>query len=412
MQDKKSMINLFFNRIIKTLTLNQTFINLTTCKNEQIKIHRRPDMAELFEQTEINGMNLKNRIVRSATWEGMCDNHGKPYEKLNNLYLDLARGGTGLIITGFAFVRPDGRQLLGKMGIHTDEFAEEFKKLTDKVHETDSKIVLQLAHAGGQTSTQMIGRQPLAPSAVKADQYQEIPVELTKEDIKDIVTDFGEAARRAKNWGFDGVQFHSAHGYLINQFLSPHTNYRTDEYGGSIENRSRFLMEIYHKVRETIGQDFPVLIKLNASDNLEEGLKLKDAIIVARQLSHDGIDAMEISSGTSVSGDKSPSRKKINNQEKEAYNLDLALRIKKEVCCPVIAVGGFRSFEIIERTVRDYNIDYVALSRSLIREPDLPNRWLQGDRSPAKCISCNRCFVPGFKRGGIYCVHEKKISEK
>jgi 2,4-dienoyl-CoA reductase-like NADH-dependent reductase (Old Yellow Enzyme family) len=207
------------------------------------------------------------------------------------------------------------------------------------------------------------------------------------------------------------VQLHGAHGYLINQFLSPLTNRRSDEYGGSIENRSRFLFEVYQKVRVAMGNEYPLFIKLNASDNLDGGLDIDDAVYTAKKLSESGIDAIEISAGTPASGEESPAREKINKPEKEAYNLELACRIKEAVSCPVIVVGGFRSYEVAEKAISD-GMDYISMARPFIREPNLANRWLHGDRSPAKCISCNSCFKPGIKEGGIYCVVERKLQEK
>lgn len=365
-------------------------------------------MSTLFEETTVNGMKLHNRIVRSATWEGMCDPDGRPTEKLTNFYRQLALGGVGLIITGYTFVRPEGKQLPGKMGIHTDDFSEDYKKMISAIHDAGATIAIQLVHAGGQTDSGNAGQQPLAPSAVQVDQFPETPAELTPEEIKNIIDAFGEGARRAKEWGFDAVQLHGAHGYLINQFLSPLTNRRTDDYGGSIENRSRFLVEVYNKVRETVGNNYPILIKLNASDNLKGGLAIQDAIFAAKKLSELGIDAIEISGGTPASGDESPARAKINKPDKEAYHLDLAKQIKNTVSCPVMVVGGIRSYRIAEKAVADEGLDYISMARPLIREPNLPNRWKNGDRSPATCISCNGCFMPGIKEGGIYCVVEKK----
>ncbi len=369
-------------------------------------------MSALFEEAVIKGMKLRNRMVRSATWEGMCTTSGRPTQKLTDCYRTLANGGIGLIISGYAFVLPEGKQLPGKMGIHTDDFARDYKKMTSAVHDAGGKIAIQLVHAGGQTDSKNAGRQPLAPSAVKVDQFPEIPAEISKDEMNGIITAFGESARRAKAWRFHAVQLHGAHGYLINQFLSPLTNRRTDEYGGSIENRSRFLLDVYHKVRNMVGNDYPVLIKLNASDNLDGGLAIEDALFAAGKLSEAGIDAIEISAGTPASGKKSPARETINKPEKEAYNMKLARRIREVVSCPVMVVGGFRSYEVAEKAVRQDGMDFVAMARPLIREPDLPNRWLKGDRAPAKCISCNSCFRPGLEEGGIYCVVEKKLREK
>lgn len=369
-------------------------------------------MATLFEESTIAGMTMRNRLVRSATWEGMCDHDGRPTEKLINCYLDLANGGIGLIVTGYAFVSPEGRQLSGQMGLHREDFETDYKSLTSSVHEAGARIAAQLVHCGGQTDTANAGRRPLAPSAVDVDQFPETPGELTKREIDGITDAFGEAAQRARAWCFDAVQLHGAHGYLINQFLSPHTNRRTDEYGGSIEDRSRFLFELYRKVRYAVGDDYPVLIKLTASDNMEGGLSSEDALNVAKKLSDAGIDAIEVSAGTPASGEKNPARVKINKPGDEGYNLEEARRIKEAVICPVMVVGGFRSYEVAENAVRDYGLDYISMARPLIREPDLANRWHRGDRRPATCISCNGCFMPGLKEGGIYCVVEKNAQAK
>ena len=369
-------------------------------------------MASLFDQTTINGMTIRNRLVRSATWEGMCEADGRPTGRLADYYRELARGGVGLIISGFAFVRPEGKQLPGKMGIHTDDFADEMRALTKAVHEEGGKICMQLVHAGGQTGSATAGRRPLAPSAVEVEQFPEVPQEMSVNDIAEIVAAFGAAAGRAKSFGFDAIQLHAAHGYLINQFLSPLINRRTDEYGGGIENRCRFLLEVYRAVREIVGEYYPVMIKLNGSDFLEGGLSMEDAVYAAKVMDAKGIDAIEVSGGTQASGDMSPARTKINKPEKEAYHLDLAGRIKEVVNCPLMVVGGFRSYEVADDAVRNKGITYISMARPFIREPNLPKRWEQGDTSPAKCISCNKCFKSGLEEGGIYCVVDKEEKEK
>ncbi len=362
-------------------------------------------MKNLFDGTTINGMVLKNRLVRSATWEGMADADGRSTAKLADYYVTLAQGGVGLIITGYAFISPEGKQLPGQMGIHADALCPELQILTDAVHRKGGKICLQLVHCGGQASTRSAGRQPLAPSAVKVDQYPEVPEELSKENIRELVTAFGEGARRARECGFDAVQLHAAHGYLINQFLSPLTNRRTDDWGGDIKGRSRFLIECYRSVRAAVGVDFPVLVKLNGSDNLTDGLILEDALFVARALAHEGIDAIEVSSGTPASGRETPVRQHIDTPEREGYNLSFAVSVKNAVSCPVMVVGGIRSFAVAEGIITRGEADYIALARPFIREPGLPLRWQQDDKASSRCISCNGCFKPGLK-GGIKCVIE------
>ncbi|HEY6008987.1 MAG TPA: NADH:flavin oxidoreductase, partial [Geobacteraceae bacterium] len=176
-------------------------------------------MRKVFDETKINHMVLQNRLVRSATWEGMCEADGRPTARLAALYGNLARGGVGLIITGYSFVRPDGRQLPGQMGIHDDAFAAEMETLPRAVHPHGGRICLQLVHVGGQTSAKTIGRQPVAPSAVAAAQYPEVPAALSVAEVEELAERFAAGARRAKAWGFDAVQLHAAHGYLMNQFL-------------------------------------------------------------------------------------------------------------------------------------------------------------------------------------------------
>ena len=365
-------------------------------------------MRKVFDETRIGSMTLANRLIRSATWEGMCEEDGRPTPKLAVYYANLAKGGVGLIITGYTFIRPDGRQLPGQMGIQGDGFADEMRTLTRAVHGEGGKVSLQLVHCGGQTSSKAIGgRRPVAPSAVEVKQFPETPAELSTAEIELLVRQFGEGAARAREYGFDAVQLHAAHGYLLNQFLSPLTNRRNDAYGGSAENRGRILLEVYRSVRRAVGNDFPVIVKLNGSDNLDGGLELDDALTAARALDEEGVDAIEVSCGTPASGDQVPVRQGIERREQEAYNLPQAARIKNAVSCPVMVVGGFRSFELVEGVIRREEADYVALARPLIREPHLPKRWREGDEAKSRCISCNGCFKPGLKDGGIYCVVDK-----
>ncbi len=369
-------------------------------------------MATLFEPAKIGNVPLRNRLVRSATWEGMCDPDGRPTDKLTECYTALAGGGVGLIISGYTFVSPEGRQLPGKMGLHTDRFEADVRSLSQAVHDAGGVLAVQLVHAGGQADANLTGLEAVAPSAVNTPQYRQKPAQLSTKQIDDIVTAFGCSAGRAMQWGVDAVQLHGAHGYLINQFLSPKTNRRSDEYGGTIENRCRFMLEVMAEIRRATGPNYPVMIKLNAADHLEGGLELADAVTAAIKLEAAGIDAIEISTGTPASGAMGPAREKIDAPEKEAYNLELARQIKANVSCPVMVVGGFRSYEVCEKAVSAGGIDFVAMSRPLIRQPDLPSRWEQGDRRPADCISCNKCFVPGLRYGGIYCMAERKKQVK
>jgi len=363
--------------------------------------------ATLWDSINIGNLQIQNRFVRSATWEGMCDDKGCPTERLADCYRDLARGGVGLIVTGYTYVHPKGKQMVGTLGLHSDGTLSCLKDLTDAVHQEGGAIFCQLFHAGAQTSTRIIGEQPLAPSSVSSPFYSGVPRKMTASEITGVVGNFASAARRAKDGGFDGVQLHAAHGYLINQFLSPLTNRRDDDYGGSRDNRFRFLEEIFFAVRKEIGPDYPLTIKLTASDNLDGGIEIEDAVDTAKRLEKLGIDAIEVSAGTSGSGDGVPVRKGINREEREGYNAPFARRIKKVVNVPVILVGGLRSFSVIERFSREKYADMFSLSRPLIREPDLVSTWREEQDHRSTCISCNKCFRPGMREGGIYCVIDK-----
>lgn len=361
-------------------------------------------MKTLFDTIQIGHVMLANRFVRSATWEGLCDNEGKVTHRLIDHYRALARGGTGLLISGYSYVRDDGKQLPGKMGISHDDHIPGLKALTEAVHQEGGVLFCQLVHAGGQTTSKVIGKPPLVPSITEQAWYQDSPAVMTETDIRGIVHAFGDAAARAKRSGFDGVQLHGAHGYLINQFLSPLCNQRQDRYGGSLEKRMTFLEEVYTAIRSAVGADYPVTIKLTAADHLADGLRIEDSVRIAKRLDELGMEAIEVSSGTAASGDMSPVRQKITSPEAEAYNAELARTIKKAIHIPVMVVGGLRSCGVMQRLLWEGDADLLALSRPLIMEPDLPNIWRQDESYTARCISCNGCFRPGLKGEGIDCV--------
>ncbi|MBW1744356.1 MAG: NADH:flavin oxidoreductase, partial [Deltaproteobacteria bacterium] len=307
-------------------------------------------MAGLFEQIEINGMILRNRSVRSATWTGMAEKDGQCSMKLIKLTEKLARGEVGLIITGFAYVMPNGQALPGQLGIHSNAMTPKLRLMTKAVHKAKGKICMQIVHAGVQTLVKDRGDLPVwGPSAVSDKLFGWTPKAMTQKEIKDTVQAFASAAVRAKRAGFDAVQLHGAHGYLISQFLSPATNLRTDKYGGPIENRARFLFEVYRAVRKTVGKDFPILIKLNTKDFVRGGFHERDALFVAKRLDKMGIDAIEMSGGIPAAGNLSPARTRIRKTSDEAYFLALAKKIKKQVSVPIILVGGVRSLQAINQ---------------------------------------------------------------
>ncbi|MBW6485296.1 MAG: NADH:flavin oxidoreductase [Syntrophobacterales bacterium] len=364
-------------------------------------------MAKIFEKININGMLLENRTVRSATWEGLADKDGGVTPALSDRMIALARGGVGLIITGHAFITKNGRSGPGQLGVYQDELLPGLTRLATAVHKNSSRIVLQLAHGGFFAMGKLTGEAPLAPSLVP-EMAQSPRREMTLPDIQELVGAFAAAAGRAKAAGFDGVQIHAAHGYLLSQFLSPAFNRRTDEYGGSIENRTRFIIEALRAIRLSVGPDYPVLVKMNVGDFIDGGLALDDSLTAASLLAEAGIDAIELSGGFLSGGKLSPSRMGIDSEEKEAYFSEEAKAFRKKVSVPLILIGGTRSFGVAERLIADGIVDCVSFCRPLIREPDLINRWKSGNFAKAACISCNRCFGPGLTGQGVYCVAEKR----
>jgi 2,4-dienoyl-CoA reductase-like NADH-dependent reductase (Old Yellow Enzyme family) len=341
----------------------------------------------------------------------MSTNDGAVTPKLIETMSALARGGVGLIITSHAYIRPEGQAAPWQLGIYRDELIDGLQKMTAAVHDWGGKIALQLAHAGHFAAKELIGQPPLVVSNFEG--LAKSPrKELTAQDIREIVAAFADGARRAKSAGFDGVQIHSAHGYLLSQFLSPAFNRRQDDYGGGVGHRARIHLEVYNAIREAVGKDYPVLIKMNCQDFTEDGPNLEDSLQAASLLAKAGIDAIELSGGLMTSGKLSPSRQGINSEDKEAYFKEEGRVFKRQIGIPLILVGGIRSFEVAERLVEDEVADYISMSRPFIREPDLVNRWKAGDRHKAECISDNQCFGSALRGDGIYCVVEKREKTK
>ena len=365
-------------------------------------------MSILFDETEINGMTVQNRFVHSATWEGMCPDEGRCTKELVEFTVDLARGGVGLIVMGHAYVQENGKASPRQTGIYQDDLIGLLRPIPEGVHKYGSKVAMQLSHSGGSTNQQWMPLPIIGPSSSTNLSGNKVR-EMTLEEIEGIVEAFGQAARRCVEAGFDAIQIHSAHGYLNNQFLSPHWNKRKDAYGGPIENRARLLFEITQRIRKEVGKDVPLLVKINSEDFVEVGLSLSETIWVCKRLPEMGIDAIEVSGGCREAGEKlMPVRKGIKRVDDEAYFLKQASSIKEAVSVPVISVGGVRSIEVAERIINDGKADYISLSRPLIREPHLIERWRSGDRSKAKCLSDNLCLNAALEGKPLHCVVEKR----
>ncbi len=358
-------------------------------------------MNKLFEPAKIHTMELKNRFVRSATWTGTADETGTVTEKMIRLAEFLAKGSVGLLISGHCFVSEKGKASVRQKAIYDDRFVDGLARLAEKVHAGGAKTALQLAHAGI-FAEESVPKPYIAVSNIGNKSKEEI-TEVTHDDVFRLVDAFVAAGKRAKRAGFDAVQLHCAHGYLLSQFLSPLFNKRSDEYGGDLEGRTRIHKEIMQGLRAELGDDFPILIKMNCSDFVEGGMNLEDASDAAVMFEKFGCNAVELSGGILRSIKFSPSRMGINSKNKEAYFQNEARTIKKKIKIPLILVGGIRSLSTAETMLNTQAADFISLSRPLIAEPNLIARWKAGNVSPSICKSDNRCFKPGFEGQGIHC---------
>lgn len=349
-------------------------------------------MKVLFEETKLGNIFVQNRFVRSATWENMTTEDGHLTDKLCKIYENLAKSGVGLIITGYANIIKEEQPNHGMMGIYDDSFIDEYKKLTNIAHNYNSKIIMQVAYGGTKTKFNLGKRIIYAPSEVAERSTNVVGKAMTKEDINYIINSFANAAKRIQKSGFDGIEIHGAHTYLINQFLSPYYNRRTDEYGGSLNNRMRFLLEIYNKVREKVGDKFTILIKLTASEFFQGGLTFDETKFICKKLEEIGVDAIEITGN--VHGKAKPMIGEVFDRyriQEEGYFIEYAKIISNEINIPIITVGGFKNIDKIEKLLNETNIDFWGLSRPLLAEPDLIKRWKAGNRKAAICLSCSKC---------------------
>jgi 2,4-dienoyl-CoA reductase-like NADH-dependent reductase (Old Yellow Enzyme family) len=369
-------------------------------------------MPGLFEPTTINGMTLRNRFVRSATAEGLATANGASTPRLEAMLAELADGGVGLVIPGYAYVSPEGKDEAGQLGVCSDEQVPGLAGLASAVRAAGGAVALQLAHAGCFGVPEVSGRDPVGPSPLETPEGA-VGRAMEHDDLTAVTQAFAAAARRAKEAGFDAVQIHAAHGYLLSQFLSPYFNRRTDAYGGDVDRRARLLLEVAAAVRAEVGADYPVLVKMNAADFLPGGLSEDDMLRVAGMLEAEGIDAVELSGGTGLEQGLSFSRVgRPAAGEPEAYYEAAAKRFKREVGLPLMLCGGIRTLETAERLMAEGAADFISLSRPLIREPHLIERWRAGDTAPARCISDNGCFDPPEGCVGLVCAVEEREARR
>jgi 2,4-dienoyl-CoA reductase-like NADH-dependent reductase (Old Yellow Enzyme family) len=354
----------------------------------------------LFTPAKIGNLTLPNRLIRSATAECMADAEGVPRPELADFYRELARGGVGLIITGHMYVHPSGNAHEGMTGVYSDELVPHLAGLAGAVHEEGGLVAVQINHGGMHSDAETVS-ETLAPSASSASFLERPAREMTLDEIAEMIEAYGQAARRVKEAGFDAVQIHGAHGYLVSQFLSPFTNRRSDEWGGDLEGRMRFLGAVSGAVRVQVGLDYPVFIKLGMWDAVEGGLTPSEGAQVAGALADMGLDGLEISGGLSGGTDLN-TRKGVRSVEDEAYFRHLAQAARGTTDLPIALVGGFRTREVMDEVLEAGDADFIAMCRPLICEPDLPNLMRKGLQERSRCISANLCW-PDDPDEGVAC---------
>jgi 2,4-dienoyl-CoA reductase-like NADH-dependent reductase (Old Yellow Enzyme family) len=352
-------------------------------------------MSVLFEPQHIGNFDIRNRFIRSATYFALSDQDGCVSDEGIDVMKTLAENDIGLIVTGYAFINKNGQVYPDMNGIQDDEKIPGYQKMTRAVHERNGRIVMQIAHGGVTAHTVALTGGDYMAVSVTDDlpDYGVKPREMTDEDIEKLIVDFGQAARRVQEAGFDGVQIHGAHGYLIAQFHSPWRNQRQDKWGGSIENRMRFVVEVTREIKKQVDDDFPVMIKLGCRDFLEgkSEMTVEDGVAIAEVLEKEGICLFEMSNNI---GDDAHRKKILNGitaPEKEAVYLPQARVIRKAISAPLGLVAGMRSLPVMEEIVQSGAADLMSLCRPFIREPDLLKRWKSGDTRSSDCISCYQC---------------------
>ena len=355
-------------------------------------------MTFLLEPFNLCGLELRNRFVRSATMENRVTPERMPSKTLLELYESMAKGQIGLIIT--SAVRPDRQWDLHPQSknlcIDSDDSIEPLRGLTGRVHDNGGKIAVQLG------SFFRFGGELVGPSRNSNSREQR---ELTAGEIKQIVAGYGVAAERSLAAGFDAVQINAAHGFPLSQFLSPAYNRRTDEYGGNAENRSRIICEMTSRIKRQTGGSLPVLIKMNVMDFADGGITVEVAVDMVKSMGRHGLDAVEASGGGigHAMNWLGPAKRK---DWTEGYLRPHTRELKSRIDLPVIMVGGLRSIDMMEDIISNGEADLVAMSRPFIQEPQLIKRWRDGDRSPAKCISCNGCMDKFFANEPVQCINE------
>jgi len=361
------------------------------------------EYSALFSAGKIGGLEVKNRLVMAPMVRNYADARGFVTPQYVAHIERIARGGVGTMVLEASFIRQDGKGFANQLGIHTDEVVPGLRRLVEAAHKHGAAIGPQLYHAGRQTSSAITGLQPVAPSPIADPTINESPKALTVGDIRQIVQDYAAAAGRAKEAGCDFAEIHGAHGYLITQFLSSFSNARDDEYGGSLENRMRFVSEVVQAVRDVVGPEFPVTIRISADEMVPRGLTLDESVKIAQHLEGLGIDAIHVSVGNYASFGRGYMIAPMARAD--GLIVSIAETIKRAVNIPVMAVGKIREPGLANDIISSGKADFIALGRSLLADPDWPQKAKDGRVEDInKCIACNQgCISRLFVQQDVWC---------
>jgi 2,4-dienoyl-CoA reductase-like NADH-dependent reductase (Old Yellow Enzyme family) len=389
------------------------------------------ETRKAFTQGKIGNLQLRNRIIRAGCFEGMCQ-QGSCSEKLIEHHRAVARGGAAMTTVAYCSVAQEGRAYGHELWMRP-EVIPDLKRLTDAVHKEGAAVSIQLGHCGYFASKADTGYQPVGASR-KFNLFRiSFPRVMNEKDINEVIEQFVNAAIMAKEAGFDAVEVHAGHGYLLSQFLSPYTNKRKDIYGGKLENRLRFPAEVVRRVREAVGQGFPVLVKMNVTDGIKGGLEIEDAVAIAQRLEAEGANALVPSCGFTARTPLMMLRGNVPTMEmvavqkswlkklglllfgrlmvqqykfEEMFLMKDALKILQAVKIPVVLIGGVCSVGNLE-TVMRAGFEFVEVGRAIIKDPDIVNKWQRGEVTASNCDHCNRCIAE-MDRGGVDCVCNRK----
>jgi 2,4-dienoyl-CoA reductase-like NADH-dependent reductase (Old Yellow Enzyme family)/thioredoxin reductase len=353
----------------------------------------------LFSPFSVETLEIKNRIVMPPMATNYASPEGFATERLIAYYVERARGGVGYITVEHTGILQQGKAHSNMLLISSDEHASRIKTMIDAVHHAGGKIVVQINHAGRQTSSAVTGSPIVGPSPISCPTLDEVPRELSVGEIEQIIEAFTLAAQRVKNAGADGVELHMAHGYLICSFLSPFSNRRTDQYGGDVQGRARLAREVLKSVRKRVGPDFPIICRLSGDEHVDGGLRIDETKQIAQILEKEAADALHISACNRASG--------YLNQPpyyvEEGIFVHLAHAIKSAVSIPVITVGRIRNPIMADGIIRDGKADLVSMGRALIADPHMPNKAKEGKLEEINsCISCNRC-IQTLRKEAVRC---------